>query len=289
MPKKKIDMSSRQSGKIEKLNTAPNKKISKPRTEAQQAAARKNLQKANAARKAYRELRKSGFADIPGLLEAQNVISENLTGGLSFEANPAVQKLFSSIGEFKSESELESMTKQEYYRYTTAIREFLGSPMSRDDAMDYLRSRFGSDIIRSSIIQQENEDRDVYLNRRKSFIQSNELSQKVFDLYRRIMETNAGQVIRARMMPAAYGSDNLIVDLFDWASSGSWTDDDVNTAVGYWQKQIDDEAAYMLERSREIGARQAREMEGRFNWRLSQSYFSYSKEVEKKARRKNGR
>lgn len=287
MPKKKIDMPSRQSREVAKLNTSQSKKISKPRTQAQQQAARKNLQKANAARKAYRELRKSGFADISGLIEAQKVISENLTGDLSFEANPAVQKLFSSIGgEFKSESELESMTKQEYYKYTTAIREFLGSPMSRDDAMDYLRTRFGSDIIRSSIIQQEGEDRDVYLNRRKSFIASNELSTKVFDLYRRIMETNAGQVIRARMMPAAYGSDNLIVDLFDWASSGAWTDDDANTAVGYWQKQIDDEASYMLERAREVGARQAQKMEGRFDWKLSQSYFSYSKEVEKKRRKK---
>ena len=284
MPRKKIDMSSRQSKEVVKLNTNQSKKVSKPRTEAQQAAARKNLQKANAARKAYRELRKSGFSDIPGLVEAQKVISENLTGGLSFEANPAVQRLFSSIGEFKTESELENMTKQEYYRYTTAIREFLGSPMSRDDAMDYLRDRFGSDIIRSSIIQQEGEDRDVYLNRRKSFIQSNELSQKVFDLYRRIMETNAGQVIRTRMMPAAYGSDNLIVDLFDWVSSGAWTDEDVNTAVGYWEKQIDDEAAFMLERSREVGAREARKIEGRFDWRLSQSYFSYSKE--QKRRRK---
>lgn len=288
MPKKKIDLSSRQSKKVGQLNTAPSKKVSKPRSQAQQEAARKNLQKANAARKAYKELRKSGFADIPGLLEAQKVITENLTGGLSFEANPAVQKLFTSIGgEFKSESELESMSKQEYYCYTTAIREFLGSPMSRDDAMDYLRGRFGSDIIRSSIIQQENEDRDVYLNRRKTFIQSNELSQKVFDLYRRIMETNAGQVIRTRMMPAAYGSDNLIVDLFDWTSSGAWTDDDVNAAVGYWQKQIDDEAAYMLERSREVGARKARKMEGTFDWRLSQSYFSYSKEQERK--RNHGR
>lgn len=286
MPKKKIDMSSRQSKEVIKLNKN-SAKVSKPRTQAQKEAARKNLQKANGARKAYCELRKSGFADIPGLVEAQKVISENLTGGLSFEANPAVQRLFSSIGgEFKSETELESMTKQEYYRYTTAIREFLGSPMSRDDAMDYLRTKFGSDIIRSSIIQQEGEDRDVYLNRRKSFISSNELSQKVFDLYRRIMETNAGQVIRARMMPAAYGSDNLIVDLFDWAASGSWTDDDVNTAVGYWQKQIDEEAAYMLERSREVGARQAQKMEGRFDWRLSQSYFSYSKEMQKNRRRK---
>lgn len=285
MPKKKINFSSRQSRSVDTIrrSNTSNKKISNTRTKAQKEASRKNLEKANAARKGYGELRKSGFADISGLIEAQSLISENLTGGLSFEANPVVQKLFSSIGgEFKTETELESMSKQEYYRYTTAIREFLGSPLSRDDAMDYLHSRFGSDIIRSSIIQQEGEDRDVYLNRRKSFINSNELSQKVFDLYRRIMETNAGQVIRAKMMPSAYGSDNLIVDLFDWASSGSWTDDDVNTAVGYWQKQIDDEASYMLERSREVGARKAREIEGIFDWRLSQSYFTYARQQKRR-------
>lgn len=254
------------------------KKVVKPkrqRTEAQKEAARRNAAKARQAKAAYAELRKTGFTR-ENIKIATDIIQDVLTStSMRIDTNPVVARLFSEIGSFKSEEELSTMSKAEYFKYATSIRTFLGSPLSSEDAAKYLQNNFRRDMIKDALIMSSGERRESYKARRKAFIASNQqVSAKIFELYRRIMETNAGQVIKAKVNPAAYGSDNLIVDLFDFYESGQWTDFDMDTAVAYWRSIIEEQEIAIQEEARNFGSKEALEIQ-KFDWRGVYTYASF--------------
>lgn len=250
----------------------PKRQRSKKQTE----AAKANIAKARAAKASYAQLRTQGF-DRTTILEATQTIQDELTRtGMTAEINPAVAQLYSEIGAFKTEDEIEQLSKAEYYKYATSIRSFLGNPLSSVDAQNYLNSRLSQDLFAQSLLIRDNEDFAAYKERRRKFVKATEdtISKKAFELYRRVMETNAGQIIRAKQSPAAYGSDNLIVDLFDFVSSGQWYDNDVNFAAGYWQDIIQNQYNENLETLREVRNREGLELQ-QFDWKGVRTYAEF--------------
>ena len=97
-----------------------NMSTSKPkrqRSKKQTEAARANIAKARAAKASYAELRTQGF-DRSTILDATQTIQDELTRtGMTAEINPAVAQLYSEIGAFKTEDEIEQLSKAEYYKY----------------------------------------------------------------------------------------------------------------------------------------------------------------------------
>lgn len=253
----------------------------------QQEAARKNLEKARRAKFNYKDLRERGF-DTRNVFEASRTIENYLqqSDAMRTDTNPAVARLFDEIGGFKSEEELASLSKGEFYKYTSSIREFLNNPISSEDAARYLQESLRSGLIRAELVQQPGEDRESYLKRRQSYVKFREddVSKKAFALYRRVMETNAGQIIKARMSPAAYGSDNLIADIFDFASIGVWDstydektgkwDERMGSASIYWQELIDEQYRANLEHLQYAHSQEALEIP-QFSWRGGESYGSF--------------
>ena len=263
---KKKKSSSKVTGKGKKKAT---------RTEAQKAAARRNAAKAREAKKNYAQLRATGFTRDT-IVMATDTIQKILTSSaMRIDKNPAVARLMEEIGTYKNEEEIAEMTKAEYYKYATSIRTFLGSPLSTEEAAKYLELSFKKDMLRESLLQSSAERRDAYRIRRQDFIRSNEtVSSQIFELYRRIMERNAGQIIKAKVNPAAYGSDNLIVDLFDFYESGQWVDGNMDAAVNYWASIIEEQEMLIQERARAFGTKAALEID-KFDWRGVETYASF--------------
>lgn len=284
MPRRKIDLSKKMTSQIVKLGSAKAKRISTPK---QQEAARKNLEKAREAKFRYKDLRERGF-DTRNVFEASRTIENYLeqSDAMRSDTNPAVARLYDEIVAFKTEDELASMSKGEFYKYTSSIREFLNNPISAEDAARYLQDSLRSGLIRAELVQQPGEDRESYLKRRQSYVKfrENDVSKKAFALYRRVMETNAGQIIKARMSPAAYGSDNLIADIFDFASMGIWDstydektgkwDKRMESASVYWQELIEEQYQANLEHLQYARSQEALEIP-QFSWRGGESYGTF--------------
>ena len=251
----------------------------KARSLKQIEASRKNAAKAREAKFRYKDLRERGFRTSE-VYEATQVIQNFLEqeDTLITAENPAVARLFDEIGAFKTMDELEILSKGEFYKYTTSIREFLNNPISAEHAAQYLQESLRSGLIKAELVQQKGEDREEYLKRRQAYVKfhDEDVSKKAFALYRRIMETNAGQIIKAKYSPAAYGSDNLIADLFDFASIGIWNssydeetgqwDKHMNEASIYWQEKIDEQYRMNLEDVQRARSREAIELP-QFSWR----------------------
>ena len=268
-PKKKIK-NKNTTIQIANLSSAPPKR---KRTQKQTEAARANIAKARQAKASYKELREQGF-DRTTIFDATETIARELDyRGMTADINPAVAQLYSEIGSFKTQEELEQMSKSEYYKYATSIRSFLGNPLSSIDAQNYLNSRLSNDLFAQSLLIRDNEEFNAYKKRRAKFVKATEdtISKKAFEIYRRVMETNAGQIVKARISPAAYGSDNLIVDLFDFVSSGEWYDNDVDAASKYWQAVIEAQYNENLERLREVSNREGLEIP-KFDWKGVTTY-----------------
>ena len=249
------------------------------RTEKQKQAAAKNLEKARQAKQNYMLLRKRGFNNA-SIIEATRTIENFLAQSdlMRTEENPAVARLFDEIGGFKSEEELSSLSKGEFYKYATSIREFLNNPLSLEEANKYLQDRIRARLIKAELTQGQGEEREAYLDRRLRFIKSDEDREKqakdAFRIYRMVMETNAGQIIKAKMSPAAYGSDNLIADIMDFVTSGAWSDNDDNKARAYWEKIINDQYNQNLRDLQIADSREAIEIPD-FSWRGVMAYDSF--------------
>lgn len=284
MPKRKIDLSKKTTIQIVKLGSSKTKRVP---TVKQQEAARKNLEKARQAKFNYKDLRERGFR-TESVFAATQKIQDFLEESdiMRSDSNPAVARLFDEIGAFKTEEELASLSKGEFYKYTSSIREFLNNPISAEEAAQYLNDSLRSGLIKAELVQQPGEDRDFYLKRRQKYVKAHEeeVSKKAFALYRRVMETNAGQIIKARMSPAAYGSDNLIADLFDFASIGVWDssydektgkwDERMEWASVYWQELIDQQYRANLERLQYAHSQEALELP-QFSWRGGEDYGTF--------------
>lgn len=249
----------------------------KPRSEKQRVSSIANLEKARQAKKNYEFLRKGGFTNET-ILDATRVIDNYLSQADSMRSseNPAVARLFDEIGgAFKSEEEIAKMSKGEFYKYATSIREFLNNPISSEEAANYLQNSLRSGLIKAELVKSANESDEQYKARRKQFIQDREeLSKVSFRIYRKVMETNAGQIIKAKMSPAAYGSDNLIADIFDFVTGGYWTDRDEDAARAYWEDLIEQQYERNLQELQLSHSREAIEISN-FSWRGVMAYDSF--------------
>lgn len=267
---------------IQIVDMTSSKKTKVKRSDAQREAARKNAQKARAAKASYADLRKRGFSRETIYTTTETIQEELTKNYMSSETNPAVSQLLTEIGgRFREPEELKNMSQAEYFKYATSIRQFLGSPLTAKDAADYLKDRFSNDLFSQSLLIRDKEDFSAYKDRRARFIKATEdtISKQAFKIYRKLMETNAGQIIKARVSPTAYGSDNLIVDLFDFVNSGHWYDSDIDMAVGYWNKIIEDQVQANTERMQDFQkAAQAQEAHEipKFNWRGAELYAFYA-------------
>lgn len=266
-----------------KKSSSASVKNKAPRSDKQQEAARKNIQKAREAKENYRRLQRQGFTNDT-IWQATNVI-ENYLAQEDFmrsENNPAVARLYEEIGTFKTQEELSSMTKGEFYKYATSIRSFLNNPLSVEEANLYLWEGLRSGLIRAELTEAPGESHEAYLNRRKAFIRDREqIAAEAFQLYRRVMETNAGQIIKAKMSPAAYGSDNLIADIFDFVTGGFWSDRDLEKATAYWNEIIQQQYEENLQFMQSARTGEAIEINN-FNWRGVMAYDTFIRPKRKK-------
>lgn len=247
------------------------KKVSKNKIMSNKASKKQleSLAKARAAKKSYAELRTAGF-NRGNISEASRIIEAEIShlDYINKGANPAVNKLLSEIGDFKSAEEIEGMTKQEYYRYATSLRAFLGNPLSAEDAAKRLSDGIYSEVIGVAFQRRKGERRSNYLQRRKAFIDANEeTAKKAFSLYRRLEETSAGLIIRKKFQPAAYGSDNLIIDLFDFVENEY--DGDINKATDYWREMLEQQSMQKI-----ASIKYGVEIE-KFNWRRESNYGQF--------------
>lgn len=275
---------SQSSGKMKKSSSGSSKGSSpKQRTEKQQEAARKNIQKAREAKENYRRLQRQGFTNET-IWQATNVIENYLSQEdfMRSENNPAVARLYDEIGAFKSQEELSSMSKGEFYKYATSIRSFLNNPLSVEEANLYLWEGLRSGLIRAELTESPGENHEAYLNRRRAFIKDREDQAKdAFRLYRLVMETNAGQIIKAKMSPSAYGSDNLIADIFDFVTGGFWNDRDFEKARAYWEEMIRIQYEENLEFMQSSRTGEAIEINN-FSWRGVMAYDTFVQPKRKK-------
>ena len=242
---------------------------SKSTSKKQRAAARRNIKKAQKVNKEYYSLRKRGFTKET-IGEASEQIWSQITSSnlLSPENNPATAQLLRETGGIKTQEEIDMLSRGEYIKYATALRSFLGNPLSSEKMSERLNNSFSRDLIRGALVQ-GSQNREEYLQSRRRFIDSIEDSSKIFELYRRLTETNAGIILNAELNPMAYGSDNLIVDLFDfYDENGPF---DMEKAVSYWTALIDERYNQLQKSSRKVGARTARSMK-QFDWHSFSSY-----------------
>lgn len=245
------------------------KKATREITRKQKAASKRNIKKAQKVNKEYYSLRKKGFTK-ESIGEASEQIWAQITSSnlLAPENNPATAQLLRETGGIKTQEEIDQMSRGEYIKYATALRSFLGSPLSAEKMSEKLNTTFSRDLIRASLVQ-GTQDREEYLQSRRRFIDSIEDSSKIFELYRRLTETNAGIILNAELNPMAYGSDNLIVDLFNfYDENGPF---DMEKAVAYWTSLIDERYNQLQKTSRKVGSRKARSMK-QFDWHSFGSY-----------------
>lgn len=262
MPKKKIDYS-----KVEKRQIN--------RTEKQNAAAIANLKKARQTRQAFAALRREGVTRDT-IEYASEKIDEMLDqfANYSPENNPAVAKLLSEVGYLRTPSQLAELKQSEYVTYVTALRDFLNNPLSSTEGIEEYRNKILSQIIGDNLMRRKGERRSNYYKRRQNFIEDNEETAKAaFKIYRMLEETHAGQILRGKISPAAYGSDNLITDLFDFVESGAFNDGDFNKARAYWADILEKSYAEDQEILRQYGSKAQLP---KFYWRGVDSYASFT-------------
>lgn len=262
MPKKKIDYS-----KVEK------KKIN--RSAKQNAASLANLKKARQTRQAFFALRSEGVTQDT-VAYASEKIGEMLDkfANYSPENNPAVSKLLSEVESLKTPSQLAEMRQSEYITYVTALRDFLNNPLSSIEGIEEYRNKVLSKIIGDNLMRRKGERRSNYYKRRQNFIDENkETAKAAFKIYRMLEETHAGQILRGKISPAAYGSDNLITDLFEFVESGAFNDGDFNKARAYWADILEKSYAEDQEILRQYGSKAKLP---KFYWRGVESYAEFT-------------
>lgn len=250
------------------------RKIKIQRTEKQRQAAIQNLAKARAAKKRYQNLRREGFKE--GNVEEATEIVQNQLNRLSVfqpENNPAVAQLLAEVGgELPSADQLAEMTKSEYFRYATSLRTFINSPLSDENAINKLFDKVLGEIVGSQLTRKKGEKRTQYYRRRKQFIEEHsDTAKTAFELYRRLEETHAGVILRGKISPMAYGSDNLITDLFDFVENDY--DGDLNMALGYWQEQLSEQ--YRWEEQESARMNVSSNKLSKFDWTGREMYASF--------------
>lgn len=235
-PKKKIDTNKKVNKSVTIVSSG---KAIKHRSQAQNEAAVRNLVKAREAKQKYQKLRKEGF-NRENVTEATNIIANQLDRLSSFspESNPAVAQLMAELnGRFPTANELADMTNSEYYRYATSLRSFLGHSLSDENSINKLFDKISYEVIGTQLTRKKNERMSSYHRRRSKFISEHEETAKeAFKLYRQLESTHAGVILRGKVSPRAYGSDNLITDLFDFIENDY--DGNFDAAVRYWQDQL---------------------------------------------------
>lgn len=273
-PKKKIDAGGTKKKRTVKI--ANNAKSASYRTEAQNAAAAKNLQKAREAKKRYYELRKEGFSRS-NVNEAIDIINTVLNRTASFkpENNPAVAKYMAEINyNLPTKEQIESMSNSDYYKFATATRAFLNHPLSDESALNTLQDRLINKILGKDLLQDEGESKPEYLYRRNKFIRSNkDVASKAFEIYRRLESTHAGLILRGKISPEAYGSDNLIVDLFDFVENDLEDYNDIEAATNYWQEQLENQYAFEEEYKEKFQGKEVT----KFDWQGREKYAAFAR------------
>ena len=269
--KKKIKKSNDMSKLVVTQQTSTSKR---PRTKKQNDAALRNLQKAREAKKRYQALRKEGFS-YENVAEATSIIEDQLRRLSTFDPqnNAAVARLMENIGgQVPTANELANMSKSEYYKYAGALRSFLGSSLSDPDSFRRIYDTVLSEVVGKQLTRKKNERRTTYYRRRKQFIDEHEeTAKKAFELYRMLEETHAGVILRGKLSPMAYGSDNLITDLFDFVENDY--DGDRDQALDYWREQLS--AQYQWEEQELATATKGANKLTKFDWKGRESYASF--------------
>lgn len=268
------------SGKSKVVKTSKSGSSTRKLSPEQRARAAENLARARQLKAEYKHWRNQGFTKEE-IHDVQWTIFETINKNSVFEPerNPAVKQLFEDIGgRFKSEQEIKEMSSGEFYKYTSAIREFLNNPLSSEEAAEYLQGELTSQIVGYNLLQSENESRGEYLKRRREFIDKNEeMSKEAFRLYRAIESTNAGQILMQTAAKAAYGSDNLIVDIFSFMDSEY--DGNFDAARDYWQQKLDDQYSENLRNLQTFNNAESIKFK-KFDWRAGESYAQFTRRRE---------
>ena len=111
-----------------------------------------------------------------------------------------------------------------------------------------------------------------YHRRRQQFIKEHEdTAKQAFKLYRQLESTHAGVILRGKLSPQAYGSDNLITDLFDFVENEY--DGDFDKAVAYWQEQLTEQ--YRWEEQELSKAGKGAKLT-KFDWTGREKYASFT-------------
>lgn len=275
--KKKTDLSSVYGKSVQSLSTTGNKVSNHGFTNWTQArndAALRNLQKAREAKKRYYELRKEGFTR-ENVVEATQAIEGQLQRLSAFkpENNPAVAQLLDEIGgEFPTANSLAAMTNAEYYKYATSLRTFLGDSLSSEVSVNKLMDRVLYEVVGKNLTRKKNERMQAYHRRRKQFIDENaDTAREAFRLYRQLESTHAAVILRGKLSPQAYGSDNLITDLFDFIENEY--DGDFDKAVSYWQEQLSNQYAWEEQELARLGKGAKLT---KFDWTGREKYASFT-------------
>ena len=277
MPKRKSDLSKKTANQLVNMGNSSSKKVKKgsgksTRSKKQNEAALRNLAKARQAKKAYDELRKQGF-NRENIGEATDIIQQQLSRLSSFhpENNPAVAQLLEEVGgNLPTQAQISAMSNSEYYTYATSLRSFLGSPLSSEKGINQLTNRLVSEIIGENLMRKKGERRNSYFERRKQFISENaETAKQAFRLYRQLESTHAGLILRGKISPEAYGSDNLIVDLFDFVENDY--DGDFDAARAYWEEQLENQYQWEEQERANFKGKKI----SKFDWEGRESYESF--------------
>lgn len=267
MAKRKINLNKKVKRSVASTSSSKAKRVA---SESQLAA----LAKAREAKRQYAELRKSGFtretAGEAGAMIEKTIDRLNIAAG---GYNPAVAQLMGEIGYIRNQKQIDNMSKKEYYRYATSLRVFLDDSYSSVEETD----RRMQDIIREAtqigLMKTKGERRDHYFKRRKEFIKNHEETAKdAFKLYRELENTSAGLILRSKYSPVAYGSDNLIVDLFDFVENDY--DEDFDAALAFWRGMLEEQ----VEKStyeKAYGKKMSK-----FEWRRENNYGIFKRVTE---------
>ena len=283
MPRRNNDLSKKTTNQLVNMGNSSSKGVKKGsknsksstssrRTKKQNEAALRNLSKARQAKKAYQELREQGF-NRENIGEATEIIQQQLSRLSSFhpENNPAVAQLLEEVGgNFPNREQISAMSQSDYYTYATSLRSFLGSPLSSEKGITQLTNRLVSEIIGESLMRKKGERRSSYFERRKQFISENEeVAKQAFRLYRQLESTHAGLILRGKISPEAYGSDNLIVDLFDFVENDY--DGDFDAARAYWEEQLENQYQWEEQERANFKGKKI----SKFDWEGRESYESF--------------
>ena len=277
MPKKKIDQSRQATqGVVSLASTVKSNQSNRSWTAKQNEAAIRNLKLAREAKSMYQKLRKEGFTRDT-VTEATQIIEFQLNRLSTFqpEKNPAVAQLLDEIGgTFPSANELATMSNSEYYKYATTLRTFLGNSLSDGKAIDRLFDKILYEVVGTQLQRKKNERMQAYHRRRKQFIDEHEeISREAFKLYRQLESTHAAVILRGKRSPQAYGSDNLITDLFDFVENEY--DGDFDKAVAYWQKQLSEQYRWEEQEIARLGKGTKLT---KFDWTGREKYASFTPE-----------